>query len=96
MPDFTVSRPLQLVVGAATPSRLDVLVATHDALNVYTPGASASLVVSDSATLTDGTPILSVPHAALQTGQSYPLGVACSNGLAVEQIPPGVAVRVFW
>src|SRR5262245_47853346 len=95
--NFLVNRPFVVASNAITATRMDIISDGSSNSAVYTPGQSANLVLSDTNSLgAAGTTIMSIPQSSLQAGNSYPLGVSCSSGLAMTSVPPGVSVQLHW
>jgi hypothetical protein len=52
------------------------------------------LIVADAADLATSNPIVSLPLSALSAGMVINVPITTSNGLAVQQIPSGVAIEM--
>jgi hypothetical protein len=52
------------------------------------------LIVADAADLATSNPIVSLPLSALRAGMVINAPITTSNGLAVQQIPSGVAIEM--
>jgi hypothetical protein len=97
MPVFTVNKPIVLATGSATPSYFDVLVNPDNPSGVAAILPVPDLTITDAVALTDGTVIYTAPAASVPpVGTRVGIGTACSTGLTVKSIPPGVSIRVSW
>lgn len=90
---FPVNRPMVLAKAGVALRTITVTVApTGPALAV--DDLTQLLVVADAAALTGGSTLISAPLSALRTGMVFAAPETTSNGLAVQQIPGGVALNV--
>ena len=89
------NRPQVLATGAVVVDSLMVVANSQSPGSAAVLGAAAALVVTDAASLSDGTVLLNCPAALIPlAGWSIPFGgLTTTNGLVVQQIPPGVCVQ---
>lgn len=88
MPSVAVNRPTTLAHEGVTASMQLTAVPADPELALATLGADPNLTIADGASV-----IYTAPLAVLRAGMTVDLGVT-STGLAVTEVPPGVALLV--